>query len=192
MLTLVGYATNFKEKSFELSEWPKRSKRGISGNKIDVPHDDKSVQGSIAASGKGSNLQFGSSKPRSKEAATSAVHKRVMNVFAAMQIDEEEVRVKHRVHKLLDGSKVQLFLLVVTFYALFADDYRYLTTDKDYDTFYDVFIIICMTIFGLEILLSSIYKPGYFNSYYFWLDAISTASLILDFSPIKIQIILYR
>ncbi len=113
-------------------------------------------------------------------------------MFAAMLEDDDEVRVKHPVQKFLDGSKAQLFLLIVTLYALFADDYRYLTTDIEYDNFYDAFIIICMVIFITEIVLSSIFKVGYFKSYYFWLDIISTGSLILDFTPIKVEIIMYR
>ena len=82
--------------------------------------------------------------------------------------------------------------MVVTLYALFADDYRYLTTEKPRDTIYDVFIIICTVIFLVEIILSSIFKPHYANSYYFYLDIISTASLILDFTPVKTAIIEFR
>lgn len=34
--------------------------------------------------------------------------------------------------------------------------------------------------FTIEIILSIICKKGYFNSFFFWLDLISTITLILD------------
>lgn len=103
--------------------------------------------------------------------------------------EDDDVRVKSKGQKILENSKVQLFLLIVTLYALFADDYRYLTCKKEVDVVYDVFNIICIVIFTVEIVVSCIFKPGYFNSYYFYLDIISTASLILDFTPVKNEMI---
>ena len=35
-------------------------------------------------------------------------------------------------------------------------------------------------LFGVELILASIGKPDYFNSFFFWLDLISTLSLITD------------
>lgn len=37
-----------------------------------------------------------------------------------------------------------------------------------------------MSIFGLEMILLSFIKEGYFLKYYFWLDLISTFTMILD------------
>lgn len=126
------------------------------------------------------------------QAALATKQTRVSNVFASMQIDEDDLKAKNAVHRFLEHPKVQLFLLVVTLYALFADDFRYLTTEKEMDIFYDVFIIICVVIFGSEIVLSCFFKRAYFNSYYFYLDVISTASLILDFTPVKNGLIVSR
>lgn len=112
------------------------------------------------------------------------------NIFAAMR-EEGEVTAKGRVLRILENSRTQLFLLVITLYALFADDFRYLTSRKGVDTIYDVFILICTAVFLIEILIASFFKPGYFNSYYFYLDIISTASLILDFSPVKRALIVF-
>lgn len=114
------------------------------------------------------------------------------NAFSNFDMDEEDLKGKTRMQKFLDSSQVQLFVLIVTFYSLFADDYRTLTSNKTNDIVYDVFVILCMFIFTAEIVLSCFFKPGYFNSYYFYLDIISTASLILDFSPIRNALILFR
>jgi len=39
---------------------------------------------------------------------------------------------------------------------------------------------VSLVLFLIELLLSSIGKDGYFNSFFFWLDLISTVSLITD------------
>jgi len=39
---------------------------------------------------------------------------------------------------------------------------------------------VCLGIFALEIVLSCIAKPGYIFGYYFWLDTVSTVSLMFD------------
>ena len=40
----------------------------------------------------------------------------------------------------------------------------------------------CLVLFTLEITLNGISQEGYFNSFYFWLDVISTLSLVTDIS----------
>lgn len=39
---------------------------------------------------------------------------------------------------------------------------------------------ISLVLFGIELILASIGKPDYFNSFFFWLDLVSTLSLITD------------
>jgi hypothetical protein len=116
--------------------------------------------------------------------------KNMQNIFDAMR-DEGDQVVKGRSLKFLESPRVQLFLLIITLYALFADDYRYLTGRKAIDPVYDVFILICTGIFFVEIVVASVFKPGYFNSYYFYLDIVSTGSLILDFYPVKAELIIF-
>jgi hypothetical protein len=116
--------------------------------------------------------------------------KNMQNIFDAMR-EEGELVIKTRWLKFLENPRVQLFLLIITLYALFADDYRYLTGRKAIDPVYDVFILICTGIFFVEIVIASIFKPGYFNSYYFYLDIVSTGSLILDYYPVKAELIIF-
>ena len=37
-----------------------------------------------------------------------------------------------------------------------------------------------MALFAIELVLTSIAKPDYFNSFYYWLDVVSTLSLLTD------------
>lgn len=68
----------------------------------------------------------------------------------------------------------------MTIYALFGDDIRVITTTKSADLYFDVITISAMSTFTIEILLGMLSKISYTCSFYFWLDLISTISLILD------------
>ena len=69
---------------------------------------------------------------------------------------------------------------MITLYALFGDDARILVTDKNGDSGFWVCNIIAMIAFAIEILVASICRKDYFNGFFFWLDLVSTVSLLLD------------
>jgi hypothetical protein len=69
---------------------------------------------------------------------------------------------------------------LLTIFALFGDDIRVMATNKSADTGFDVMTIICLVIFSLEIFMSILCKKDYLFSFFFWLDLVSTVSLILD------------
>lgn len=73
---------------------------------------------------------------------------------------------------------------VLTIYALFGDDIRLLFTDKPSDEIFDMITIVSMVIFGIEILVCSIGKNEYFLGFFFFLDVISTLTLLLDVTTI--------
>ena len=80
----------------------------------------------------------------------------------------------------LSHWSVTVFTTTITLYALFGDDIRGLAFQKSADEGFYAITIVCMFFFGLEIILSSIAKEGYFLGFYFWLDLIATVSLLLD------------
>ena len=75
-------------------------------------------------------------------------------------------------------------MFVVTLYALFGDDVRLLAFPKVADETFTPLNIISLALFLLELVLASIGKPDYFNSFFFWLDLVSTLSIITDIEPI--------
>ena len=72
---------------------------------------------------------------------------------------------------LLDSMVFNIVVSLFTLYALFGDDIRVIATSKASDVVFNVFLILCLLIFGFEILLSVLVKKGYFNSFFFWLEA---------------------
>ena len=90
----------------------------------------------------------------------------------------------------MESSFFNVVITTLTIYALFGDDIRVAAFDKYADIGFDVVNIIALaciitiinlfTAFSIEILLSVFVKKDYFLSFFFWLDVISTISLILD------------
>jgi hypothetical protein len=80
----------------------------------------------------------------------------------------------------IESRPVVITISVLTFYALFGDDFRLGVTYKGADPYFNVITCICLFFFGLEVLLSSIAINDYFLSLYFWLDLLSTITLIAD------------
>lgn len=55
-----------------------------------------------------------------------------------------------------------------------------MTTDVNGDIYFDIVTIICLVAFTFEIIITIIVKDGYLWSFFFFLDVISTVSLLLD------------
>lgn len=71
-------------------------------------------------------------------------------------------------------------MTLITIYALFFDDIRIIAFDKSTDdTFYTI-TTCCICAFTLEIILASLVVNGYLNSFFFYLDIISTVSMVTD------------
>jgi len=69
---------------------------------------------------------------------------------------------------------------LVTIYSLFFDDIRVLGTEKETDGVFYALTLIAMTLFIVEIVLASIVKDDYFLGFFFWLDVVSTITMIPD------------
>ena len=71
-------------------------------------------------------------------------------------------------------------MAVVTIYTLFFDDIRILALPKKWDDFFYLLTAISLLLFTVEIIIACYAKKGYFNSFFFWLDVLSTVSMIFD------------
>ena len=76
--------------------------------------------------------------------------------------------------------KYQILITVLTLYSLFSDDFRTAAFDARVDIYFDTVSLIVMGIFVVEIVLSCLVLDGYTLSFFFWLDVLSTATIIFD------------
>jgi hypothetical protein len=71
-------------------------------------------------------------------------------------------------------------MTIVTIYALFFDDLRILFVAKSVDDWFFGITLLGMICFALEIMLASYAIPDYIFSFFFYLDLVSTLSMIPD------------
>jgi hypothetical protein len=75
-------------------------------------------------------------------------------------------------------------MTIWTLYVLLGDDLRLLCFQSDADHTFTILTSTSMILFLVELILASIAKTGYFNSFFFYLDTFSTVSIITDIKPI--------
>lgn len=82
----------------------------------------------------------------------------------------------------------QVIMTIVTIFALFGDDFRLLAFGIGSDNYFVNLTVASMCLFTIEIILCSIGQEEYLNSFFFWLDLLSTVSLITDIPPLMEKI----
>jgi len=71
-------------------------------------------------------------------------------------------------------------MTVLTLFALFGDDFRLWFAQKDADVYFFSILTVSFILFFFEILINSGVQDDFKYSFFFWLDIIATASLLID------------
>ncbi|CAK60438.1 unnamed protein product (macronuclear) [Paramecium tetraurelia] len=132
-------------------------------------------------SARGSNLvinQSGNDEQRKKP--PRRLNSTIMARLSKLQNIKQTPTLQKWISLLIEGWIFSIIMAIVTLYALFGDDVRILSVDKTEDDIFFILTIISMSFFSLEIILTSIVNPNYILNFYFFLDVISTATMILD------------
>jgi class 3 adenylate cyclase len=87
---------------------------------------------------------------------------------------------KKKIEMMIESHAVTITMSIATLYALFGDDIKNLSFAKSTDDAFDGLVVVCITLFTLELVVSFICKNEYRWSFYFWLDVIATITLIAD------------
>lgn len=73
-------------------------------------------------------------------------------------------------------------MTLLTIWALYIEDLRLLLMPMSVDDIFSGITLFAMLCFGMEICIGSYSKEDYIYSFFFWLDIISTLSMIPDVS----------
>jgi hypothetical protein len=82
-----------------------------------------------------------------------------------------------------EESSFTLIMILVTLFSLWGVDTYNMLVDNPIEndlSFYTA-VLICFLFFALEFVFYTLFKPGYFRSFFFYLDFVSTVSLVPDF-----------
>jgi len=98
--------------------------------------------------------------------------------------EKKNTECQKQIKKLLQNIYCQIFITILALFSLFSDDIRQAATDASADPIFDGIHITLMVIFTIELVLSWISIEEYRFSFFFFLDLISTLSLVLDISMV--------
>jgi hypothetical protein len=84
---------------------------------------------------------------------------------------------------MIESKGFVIFMTILTFYALFGDDIRQIFFSKSSDIIFYYFTGFALVAFLFEFILASYSKPKYIWGFFFWLDLISTITLVMDIGP---------
>ena len=101
-----------------------------------------------------------------------------VNIFNLPETNKKQREIFYK--KILDNFYFNALINILIIFALFADDFRIILFPKSVDDLFNSLTIFCMICFSFEIFLSIMIKPDYFNSFFFWLDTLSTITLLFD------------
>jgi hypothetical protein len=90
---------------------------------------------------------------------------------------------------IVDSNYFIAFMTFLTIIALFSNDLQSVWLDSDMDLSFDIMQSCLLLFFSIEIIMTCLAKRGYMGSFFFWLDLISTISLIQDITFIFNNII---
>lgn len=93
------------------------------------------------------------------------------------------------VQKMTENTYLEFFFNILVFYALFADDIRTIFLPKSADVVMDSITFLCIFVFTCEIFVSILIRKGYFNSFFFYLDIVSTLTLFFDLTYVYEQVL---
>ncbi|KAL4427408.1 hypothetical protein ABPG74_009680 [Tetrahymena malaccensis] len=80
----------------------------------------------------------------------------------------------------LDNKYYQHMMTLFTIFSLYCEDIRQVSTTAQGDMGFQITELFVLIFFFLEIILQSICRKGYFLSFIFWMDLLSSISLLFD------------
>mmetsp|Transcript_31950 Transcript_31950/g.56407 ORF Transcript_31950/g.56407 Transcript_31950/m.56407 type:complete len:1044 (-) Transcript_31950:87-3218(-) len=171
-----------ERQSLKSSSEPARAR----GSMQQMPGPDNSANVGPRMSSRHSSQKGSTRDPRNTEASTN--RRTSFRKNPTWALEELEPPPKPKCHQairnksryLSDSFRFAILTTVLTVYALFGDDFRLAVTRKNTDILFDIVTILCILIFVTEIVCFSIGKEDYFLGFFFWLDVLSTATLVLD------------
>ena len=112
------------------------------------------------------------------------LHKKLYS-FSSTPTKETKSNVKiskwrKKISKYLDSTPILIIMSTLTIWALFASDICYAFLNRKVDESFNIIQCILLGLFSLEFILTCISKENYMFSFFFFLDFISTVSLIQD------------
>jgi len=94
-------------------------------------------------------------------------------------------RIHYVCQKLASNPAFSGLTVFLTIYVLLGDDVRLICFEKPTDWIFDIIVVSSIAIYSFEIVVCTIGKAGYIFSFFFYLDILSTAGLVMDITTVN-------
>jgi len=114
-----------------------------------------------------------------------------VDIFNQDKKDDHSLKseLKKKLKKLMDSNWISSLMTLLIIFALFGDNIRIICFHYSSDDAFSYISLVIMTIFLVEIVINFYISNEYRFSFFFWLDLLSTISLILDVNFISSSIL---
>lgn len=89
-------------------------------------------------------------------------------------------RISPSCKRITESVQFSAFMTCVTVYALFGNDFRLSLTNTSADFGFVICAWLCIAFFSFEMVLNSFGSDTYFRGFYFWIDLVSTLSILSE------------
>ncbi len=114
----------------------------------------------------------------------SAYPKHLISLDAIKRVEEVDLN-QENIKRVMESKFFNIIIMVLSFYSLFANDLKLLYAPASSDPVFSGIAIFIMMIFISEIILTTLMDEHYICSLYFFVDSVSTLTILLDISWIS-------
>ena len=112
---------------------------------------------------------------------TEMIKKRTSELKSQHKYISYQLSFTEKVQKVLESRVFLIIDIIMTLWMFYSNDLKNLYTSKDADVYFSIVSLIVMGVLFIEIIsLFIIDENEYGCSFYFWIDLIAMASMVLD------------
>jgi hypothetical protein len=89
-------------------------------------------------------------------------------------------KMRSKLEKIVNSNFFVIFFMILTFFIMFIADIQNCLLPSDSDNIINALQTTILVLLTIEIILTCLAKEGYINSFFFWLDLVSSLSIIQD------------
>ena len=99
-----------------------------------------------------------------------------------IELKESQVfyKMRSKLEKIVNSNFFVTFFMILTFFIMFIADIQNCLLPSDSDNIINALQTTILVLFTIEIIFTCLAKEGYINSFFFWLDLVSSLSIIQD------------
>ncbi len=162
---------------------------GRKSNRLVTNDNKKGLIPKDISDNKNDQISGGDNKKDKQAKKNNSLLKRTSTIAANLENESTlNEKLQKAILSYLENNYYIIFMCIVTFYALFSNDINIGFLPYYTDIYFDIISTIAFALFFVEIILSCYARENYTFSFFFWLDLISTLSLIMEidfiFTPI--------